>query len=432
MIRLLRLFIVAIFILLQLSPAFAQQNVESGKMNLTQEFKRAQKMAFEGNREEARLICAAILKENPKYYDARILRGRTLAWDKKYEESRKELLIVLEDDFDNRDAVLALIDLEKWSGDLSKALFYCDYGQSFYPREEKFLIQKIKLQQQSGLEDKSLQTINDLLEINPGSEEGNELFKKYTSAFSKYTVSLKHDFEHFSEPYVRRWHITSLQLSKRNSWGSLIGRVNFGDLVSDGEGLWSKDVAKQFEVDAYPRTTATAYMYLSYGYSPDNLFPQHRAGAEWYQKLPNKFEASAGLRFMRFNGSSGAKNVFIYTGSLGKYYRNYWFSLRGYFTPKNSDVSRSFIFTTRRYLRDAKQYVGIELGTGTSPDEARGNVSDFSTYKYDSWKVKLSYQDQLLDKRLTYLLRAGFEKEEYQVNEKRNILSFSIKLSYNL
>jgi hypothetical protein len=90
------------------------------------------------------------------------------------------------------------------------------------------------------------------------------------------------------------------------------------------------------------------------------------------------------------------------------------------------------LFTARRYLRNAKQYISAELGTGTSPDEARGNVSNFDTYKYDSWKIRLAYQDQLIDKRLTWLLRAGYEREEYEVNEKRSVITFSLKLSYQL
>ncbi|NOU60674.1 YaiO family outer membrane beta-barrel protein [Marinifilum caeruleilacunae] len=424
---------ISLCLLLLCSHLLSAQEIDSLQSRpVTLEFRKAQQLAFNGEKEEARKICYKILEEDPNYHDARILIGRTHAWEKSYEKGRKELQLVLENDYDNKDAILAIIDLEKWAGDLSQALFYCDYGQSFYPREEDILLKKIKIQQEKGLEAKSLQTINELLEINPGSEEGIKLFKAYKSAKRKYSLILKHDFEHFEEPYVRRWHVTSVQLQRRNSWGSLTGKVNFGDLVKDGEALWSNEISKQFEIDAYPRVSATNYLYLNYGYSADDLFPEHRAGAEFYQKLPAKFEVSAGARFLRFDGSSGHKNVYIYTGSVGKYYRNYWFSLRGYFTPKDSDVSRSVFLITRRYLRDAKQYIGLELGTGTSPDEARGNVSNFDTYKYDSWKVRLAYQDQLIDKRLTYLLRAGYEKEEYQVDEKRRIVTLSIKLSYQL
>jgi len=432
MIKIYTLIFTIVFSVVQMDVSFAQENAMPGVKNFKNEFSKARELAFNGQREDARTICYALLKEKPNFTPARILIGRTFSWDKKYDEARLELQKVLDLDFDNKDAILASIDCEKWSGELSKALYYCDYGLSFYPREEKIIIKKIGLLQDKGLESKSLQAINELLEINPASSEGIRLFKKYKSGSRRYTLALKHDFEHFKEPYIRRWHVTSLQVSRKNSWGSLIGKVNVGDLVSGGESLWSKEVSKQFELDAYPRVTRTSYMYLNYGYSPDNLFPEHRAGAEWYQKLPSKFEASAGIRFMKFNGSSGSKNVYIYTGSIGKYYRHYWFSLRGYFTPKNSKVSKSFLLTTRRYLSDAKQYIGVEAGLGTSPDEFRGNTSNFETYTSDSYKLRLAYQDQFLDKRFTYLLRAGIEKEEYRVNDNRNILSLSIKLSYNL
>lgn len=415
------------------SDDLSAQTTDSLKIHLDgSDFQAARKLAFEGKREEARNLCYKIIEQKPDYHDARILIARTFSWDKNFEEGRKELQIVLDKDYDNKDAIMAFIDLENWAGDLSKALFYCDYGQSFYPREEDLLIKKIKIQQANSLEAKSLQTINELLEINPGNQEAIQLFKAYKSSTRKYTLIVEHDFEHFSEPYTRRWHVSSFQLARRNSWGSVIGKINLGDLVNSDESLWSNDISKQFELDAYPRISSTNYMYLNYGFSPDNLFPEHRAGAEFYQKLPNKFEASAGMRFMRFDGSSGNKNVYIYTGSFGKYYRNYWFNLRGYFTPKNNDFSRSVLFTARRYLRNAKQYISAELGTGTSPDEARGNVSNLDTYKYDSWKIRLAYQDQLIDKRLTWLLRAGYEREEYKVNEKRSVVTFSLKLSYQL
>jgi YaiO family outer membrane protein len=431
MIRLLPLTYIIIGILFVNQNLIAQNNVDA-KQNTKSMFEKAKQLAFSGEREEARKICYEILQQKPKYYDARILIGRTFAWDKKMAEGRKELRMVLDEDFDNRDAIFAILDLEKWAGDIDKALFYCEYGQSFYPREERFLEEKAKLLQEKGLDEKSLQVINELLEMNPASESGRDLLLSYKSVRRKYRLIYKYDFEHFSEPYIRRWHINSLQLARRNSWGSLFLKMNIGDLVKPGESLWSKEIAKQFEIDAYPRISNWNYVYLNYGYSPDNLFPKHRAGFEWFQKLPASFEASAGMRFMQFDGSSGSKNVYLYTGSLGKYYRNYWFSFRTYLNPKNNDISQSYLLTTRRYLKDGSNYLGLELGTGVSPDEPRGNVSNLDTYDYDSWKVKLSYQDQLIEKRLTYLLRLGYEKEEYEIKKKRDIITFSVKLSYQL
>ena len=429
MIRTLSLCIVLLVMICLVNSASAQNKL--GKIaNSTAEFQRAKKMAFSGKEENARTICYAILKENPKYYDARILIGRTFAWEKNYDSARKELDKVLKEDFDNKDAVLAMIDLETWAGNFSKAIFHCEYGQSIFSNEEQFLIKKVKLYQETGEEQKSIQTLDELLELNPGSEEGGALLKKYQSSTMIYKAIYEHYFEYFDEPYERRWHLSSFQLARRNSWGSLIAKVNLGDLILDGETFWSNKISKQFEIDAYPKISKKTYAYLSYGFSPDNLFPRHRAGAELYRKLPKDFNISAGLRFLQFDSESGNKNIYIYTASLGKYYRNYWFNFRTYLTPKNSKIAQSYWLSVRRYIRNAKNYFELQLGTGVSPDEPKGNISSFETYKYKSQKMRISYQDRLFTDRFVYLLRVGYEREEYLVDVKRDVLSLSLKLSY--
>lgn len=427
MVKYLSLIVLLLFCLI--NQSFAQETVESGRTS-SDDFKRARELAFAGDREEARSICYEILKQNPAFYDARILIGRTFAWDKDFKSGREELQKVLDVDFDNSDAIFAMIDLEKWAGDPNKAIFYCEYGQSFFPNEEAFLVQKVSLLQDIGDEEKSLQVLDDLLVLNPSSEEGLVLMKKYKSSRMIYKANYQHDYEYFNEPYTRKWHLSSFQLDRRNTWGSIIGKVNLGDLISDGESFWSNEVAKQFEVDAYPRVSKKSYAYLNYGYSPDNLFPTHRAGAELYHKLPKAFEVSGGMRFLHFNSDGGNKNIYIYTASVGKYYRNYWFSFRSYLTPKNGNVSQSYWLITRRYLRDSKNYIGLELATGVSPDESWVNLSSIGVYKYKSRRFRLSYQDRLWTDRLLYLLKFGYEREEYRIDEKRNVLSFSVKLSY--
>lgn len=429
MVKLLSLSILILLIFFSSGSLVAQENSNS-QTSLVDKFSEARELAFSGERKEARIICAQILAINPNFYDARILIGRTHAWDKNYEKAREELKEVLDNDLDNQDAIFALIDVERWSGDAYKAVFYCEYGQSFFSSEEQFLVRKIKLLHELGEERESFQTLDELLELNPGSEEGLALMRKFKSSRMIYKVNIQHDFEYFDEPYERKWHVSSFQLAKRNSWGSIIGKVKIGDLISDGESFWSNGLAKQFELDAYPRISRKSYAYLSYGYSPDNLFPTHRGGAELYHKLPKKFEISGGIRYMQFDSDGGDKNVFIYTASIAKYYRNYWFYFRTYLTPKNSDVSQSYWLGLRRYLRDSKNYIGVDLGTGISPDEPRGNVSSLDVYNYKSRKIRLSYQDRLFTDRLIYLIKFGWEKEEFRVNQKRSVTSLSIKLSY--
>jgi YaiO family outer membrane protein len=122
----------------------------------------------------------------------------------------------------------------------------------------------------------------------------------------------------------------------------------------------------QFEVDAYPRISENQYLYLNLGLSNSSIYPAQRGGFELNTSLPKAFEASLGFRVLHFSGS---KRVIIYTGSLGKYVGNYWFSLRPFVTPNENDASFSVYFLTRRYFTDPENYIGVRLGIGSSPDE---------------------------------------------------------------
>ncbi|WP_372754953.1 YaiO family outer membrane beta-barrel protein [Labilibaculum sp.] len=431
-----------LFLFLYTGQSFAQE-VEVSAKNITDEFNKARELAFSGNGSEARSICYDILNEKPKFYDARILIGRTFSWEKNFQSGREELEKVLTEDADNKDALFAIIDLEKWAGNPDKALLNCENGLSYYPNEETFLINKIKLLQELGEESSSFQVLDDLLELNPNNEEGLALLSQYKSSRMIYKAIYQHDYEYYKKPYTRKWHLSSFQLARRNSWGTLIGKINLGDLIQDGESFWSKGLAKQFEVDAYPRVSKLSYAYLNYGYSPDDLFPRHRMGAELYHKLPNEFEASAGFRYLLFDTDYGNEDIFTFTASLAKYYRNYWFSFRTYLTPNDGELSQSYWLAARRYLRNSKNYLGIELGTGVSPDETQiysfnyldtdsdtEIVSTTEVYKFKSRSLRLSYQDRLLTDRFLYLVKVGYEREEYQVSQNRNVFYLSVNLSY--
>lgn len=91
--------------------------VEELTANLSSEemFMLAREKAFNSERDTARLICNYILRKFPNYVDVRILKGRTLAWDAKYEESEKELLNALKRSPYYDDVYLVLLDMYWWS-----------------------------------------------------------------------------------------------------------------------------------------------------------------------------------------------------------------------------------------------------------------------------------------------------------------------------
>lgn len=153
------------------------------------------------------------------------------------------------------------------------------------------------------------------------------------------------------------WQLTSLSLGRRTRQGSVIGRVNYANRFGTS-GI-------QLEADAYPKLTDRVYAYLNTGYAPSGVFPTWRFGGEVYANLMGGWEASAGMRELRFDSAQ----VTLYTGSLGKYAGNYWISLRPFVHPKDDGVSTSANLIARRYFADANHYVGGRLGYGNTPTD---------------------------------------------------------------
>ena len=85
-------------------------------------FLRARDFAFNKERDKARLLCNYILNEFPNYADVRTLKGRTLAWDKKYPKAETEFLEVIKRTPFYSDSYLALMDMYWWSEQNEKGI----------------------------------------------------------------------------------------------------------------------------------------------------------------------------------------------------------------------------------------------------------------------------------------------------------------------
>lgn len=87
------------------------------------------------------------------------------------------------------------------------------------------------------------------------------------------------------------WHLASLELSRRSPGGTLLAR---GSLARRFE-----RTGTQLEVEAYPRLSRRTYAFVGAGFSPDELFPELRLGAELFTALAPDWEASGSARSCR-------------------------------------------------------------------------------------------------------------------------------------
>jgi YaiO family outer membrane protein len=165
----------------------------------------------------------------------------------------------------------------------------------------------------------------------------------------------------------------------------------------------------QYELDAYPRISHTFYTYLNVGYSNDvGVFPGYRAGFSLYANLPKSFEADAGFRYLYFSS-----NTWIYTGSIGKYFKNYWFNLRSYLIPGSNKLSHSHNLAVRYYYGGIDDYFTLVVGTGISADDPINNIQLNNNYNLKSGKISIGYR-QSFQKLNVIFFDATYILQEYR------------------
>ncbi len=402
--------LVTVFILQNPIPGFAQKKsspeagvVISDTTDLDALFKRARNLAYEKDFIQSRKILRAILERKPEYYDVGSFLGRTYSWDQQYNEARTEFSKVLIEKPDFADALDALIDVEIWTEQFTVANEYINVALGFYPTSEQFLMKKVKvsLRQQDKLT--ASLTLRKILELNPGNKDALKMLNE--------TGGLKLN-NHFTFGYVVDFfnrqngpqQLSSIEYGKSFRFGSLNLRGNYADKF--GKGGW------QGELDSYVNFVKGTYAYLNAGYSQVSIFPDYKFGGDIYQKLMAGFEMSLGARYLHFDSNDSLRlkvgkkvsrpsedsliyvqkkqGTLLFTGYVGNYFRNYWFSLRAYYTPQTTlknnsghsikkDASTTLIINMRYYTGDANNYFGLKFGSGRSPDVPSAATLDPAT-----------------------------------------------------
>jgi YaiO family outer membrane protein len=295
----------------------------------------------------------------------------------------------------NLEAWEALIDLEIWSDQPKTAIDDCNIALKNIPNAESILYKKARAQRNNNEPDAAYETISQLLKLYPKNSEARALAEAIQRDARKNAVSVTYDYDEFSQTnrQFAPWNNVALAYSRKtHALGSVIGRYTYGNRF--------ENEAHLLELDMYPRLGEKMYAYVSggMGFHHDSqstiidtfgVFPRYRFGLSVYRSLPHAFEVELGVRYLQFKTAT-----IIYTGSIGKYYGNFWFSLRTYLTPGDSlGLSKSVNFITRYYFNgNADDYINLTVGYGLSPDE---RVYDKQKEIHESKKIRLGLQKML-------------------------------------
>ena len=225
-----------------------------------------------------------------------------------------------------------------------------------------------------------------------------------TTSLKPHMFGIIYDVAFFPKSDAGPAHLTSLEYTNKNKVPVSL-RVNIAKRFST--------TGMQLEADAYPLLNKKTYAFLNAGVADDILFPQYRAGISLFRALPSAVEAEGGFRFLYFKSP-----IWIYTGSIGKYFKNYWFNVSTFLTPEKGSFLHSYFFKTRYYFNE-KSFMMVTLGTGISPDDRRNNNQLTGLKRVRSKRVDLSLK-LFVKKYNVITLGAGVMKQIDQEKKSSN------------
>ncbi|MCQ4035290.1 YaiO family outer membrane beta-barrel protein [Kaistella montana] len=390
---------------------YGQQNQSADEL-----FQEARTAAFDKKDYPTSIALAKqALEKSPNYTDIAVFLGRLYTWNGDEAAARNVFTELFQKDVQDEDFFLAYASLEYWNDQNDKAVEILDKGLLSHPQSEELWTLKARALSSSKKYSEAEKSVETLLAINPQNTEGRELATKINDLSAKNAVGITYNFSHFDQQFDDDWHIVGISYKRVTPIGSVILKGNYANKFATS--------GTQFEIEAYPRLSKTFYLYVGAGYSGDvGIFPKYRTGVSLNANLPKSFEAEIGYRQLYFS-----ENLWMYTASVGKYYKNFWFNLRTYITPDRENISHSYTGTVRYYLKGAQDYIAFQAGTGISPEENRNNLLDTTTYKLKTYKVGAEYNFSVKKTNL-FSVSAMYFNQEFRPNVKGN--QFDITLGY--
>lgn len=397
---------------------FGQEKNFNGDPDIA--FETARKLAFNQQRKQAQDTLLFILTKYPDYHDIRSFLATTYSWDGEYKKARKEFSYILDKDSKRKETWIAAIKNELWANMPFVALEMSNEALKKFPNDAEILYLKASAQENTNNPLEALSTIQLVLNQNPDNQKAKEYKINLNKILRQNTIGINSSVDLYSETYDPMQYYT-FKYGRQTKYGSIIAKVNFNRRFNEN--------GAQYEVDLYPKISKGFYAYLNLGLSNSFLFPDVRYGAELYKSLPKSFEVSLGFRTLKYSTTTT-----IYTGSVGWYNGNSYWSLRPYLTPGDSGTSKSGTLTYRKYKSDAENYLGFTFGMGFSPENNQNNVSgNVATFvDLKSQKLNVLYYFSSSNKQNNWGTQFGVTHQEMSFDQGSFFWIYSLTLSWEL
>lgn len=360
----------------------------------------------------------SVLEIFPERNEVILLIANSYAWQSKYDSAKIYIAEAYENDPKNPSLYDTWLNTLLWNSEYNEVLIKAN------------LAEENDYSNQYNLALKRLYSYNDLVEYDSAislfETKENKVLLDSTPLFNVYrdvlikskknTITGYYSIDLYDDNNPNPQHLAYIDYGFKIKKHSLIFRLNYANRFHTN-GL-------QLEADYYHVLKKAKYFYFNYGISILNdVFPQHRAGAEYYFPLSKRFEASFGARYMYFSN----KHVPILTAHVSTYVNKLWFAIRPFYTFDENGNSISLIGNVRLFGDISYSYWGIELAYGNSPDERYLLNPTGDYFTLNSYRVKLE-KSLMVTATNDLKISFGFAYEETAKSVFRN--RYTIELIY--
>lgn len=426
-------------IMLLIFLAFALKVKGQNMDNTVPSFETAYALAYEGNTNTAHNMLYNLVNEPETEIKTSVLWASTLSWRGDYDLARSEFNTILSKNKTNREAWISAVKNELYAknyatalGLANKALVHIENDQEL-KRLQTVATDGIKGTEynqdgwfniESTVNTKFTDSKNSSAVPNETNvaEIENVHVTPVTEEKLKNTVMVNSSVTFYDQRFDPIT-TSSISYKRQTPYGAIIPRINNSNRVGKN-GI-------QLDLDLYPKIAKGFYAYINYGYSESDLYPNHKMGGDVYYNHKSGIEFSAGGRFINF----ATKDVKSITNSLGYYTGNYYFSLRSYITPESDNLTNvSGNLLVRKYLKDAKNYMGVNVGVGFSPELRQFTSGDqllAETLLYiESQRLSFEYQFTSKNNLSAYRTNVGVLRQEQSFDPGSYFYSISAGLTY--
>lgn len=340
------------------------------------------------------------LFQAPHYTDIRVFLARVYLWNGQKDSARIESLIAVRLDSAHEEAAVTAAQIAYENKNCVDAYNIAAEGFKRNPQSSRLLTIMATVLMDTNKFGFATVLVDQLRELAPADPALIHLGARLLDYRSPHRLGISYAHSRFSEQFDDPWSLVSVEYTRRTGIGPFTARINYANRFNQ-DGL-------QFEAEAYPRINKRFYTYIAAGLSADSaVFPNWRGGASLFVNFDKGWEADAGARYLQFYGD----DTWVLTGALGKYIRQYWFSLRSYITVNQDHPPVVVALNTRRYLKGSDHFIGLNLSSGISPDNRSQAVLLGSKTKLKTQQAEVVYRKSFGMN--TFQLNAGYARLEY-------------------